>query len=68
MWDMFHEKSGQYDLRLKNLLMLPQTSTIRYGNDSIVFRGSILWNYLQNDIKNAASVCSFKKRLKNWSG
>ena len=51
MWDMFREKSGQYDLRLKNLLMLPQTNTIRYGNDSIVFRGSILWSYLQNDIK-----------------
>ena len=37
MWNMFHEKSIQYNLRSKNLLMLPQTNTIKYGNDSIVF-------------------------------
>ena len=36
---MFYEKSGEYNLRSKNLLMLPQTNNIRYGNDSIVSRG-----------------------------
>ena len=68
MWNMFHEKSIQYNLRSKNLLMLPQTNTIKYGNDSIVFRGSILWNYLPNEIKSQASVCTFKKCIKSWSG
>ena len=29
MWSMFHEKSSDYDLRSKNLLMLPQTTSIR---------------------------------------
>ena len=42
MWNMFHEKSIQYNLPSKSLPMLPQTNTIKYGNDSIVFRGSIL--------------------------
>ena len=28
MWNKFHEKSIQYNLRSKNLLMLPQTNTI----------------------------------------
>ena len=41
---MFYEKSGQYNLRSKKLLMLPQTNNIRHGHDSTVFRGSILWN------------------------
>ena len=68
MRNMFQEKSIQYNLRLKNLLMLLQTNTIKYGNDSIVFRGSILWNYLPNETKSQTSVCSFKKRIKNWSG
>ena len=68
MWNMFHEKSVQHDLRSKNLLMLPQTNTIRYGNDSIVFRGSILWKYLPNVIKSKTSVCSFKKSINSWSG
>ena len=41
MWNMFYEKGTQYNLRVKNLLMLPQTNSITYGNDSIVSRGSI---------------------------
>ena len=48
LWNMFHEKSIQYNLRSKNLLLLPQTNTIKYGNDSTVFRGSILLNCLPN--------------------
>ena len=47
--------------------MLPQRNTIRYGNDSIVFRGSSLWSYLPNDIKSQTSVCSCKKCIENWS-
>ena len=66
--NMLHEKSLQYNLRLKNLLMLPQTNTIKYGDDTIVFRGTILWNYLPNEIKSQNSVCSFKECIKNWSG
>ena len=48
--------------------MLPQANNIKYGNDSVVFRGSILWNYLPNEIKIQTSVCSFKSCIKNWSG
>ena len=40
MWNMFQEKSIQYNLRSRNLLMLPQTNTIKYGNDSIVFEAA----------------------------
>ena len=68
MWNMLHEKIIQYDLRSTNLLMLPQTNTIKDGNDTIVFRGSILWNYLPNEIKSQTSVCSIMKCIKSWSG
>ena len=34
LWDMFHEKDNKYNLRSKNLLMLPPTKTTTYGNDS----------------------------------
>ena len=27
-----------------------------------------LWNYLPNEIKSQASVCTFKKCIKSWSG
>ena len=64
LWDMFQEKINDYNLRSKNLLMLPQAKTTTYGNESLSFRGSILWNSLPNDIKTATSVCSFKKSIK----
>ena len=68
LWDMFQEKINDYNLRSKNLLMLPQAKTTTYGNESLYFRGSSLWNSLPNDIKTATSVCSFKKSIKTWSG
>ena len=68
MWNMLHEKSIQYNLRSKNLLMLPQTNAIKYESDRIIFEGSIVWNYLPNEIKSRISVCSFKKCIKSWSG
>ena len=70
LWDMFlfHEKDNKYNLRSKNLLMLPPTKTTTYGNDSLSFRGSILWNSLPNDKKTATSVCSFKSCIKIWYG
>ena len=34
------EKSIPCNLRSKNLLMLPQTNTIKYENDSIIFEGA----------------------------
>ena len=71
LWAMLHEKdnkynlrSNTYDLRYKNLLMLPQTKTTTYGKDSLSFRGSVLWHTLPNDNKTATSVCSFKSCIK----
>ena len=65
---MFHEKDNDYNLRSKNLLMLPQSKTTTYGNDSLSFRGSILWNSLPNDNKTATSVCPFKSYIKDGMG
>ena len=68
LWDMFQVKDNNDNLRPKNLLMLPQTKTTNYGNRSLSFRGTILWNSLPNDIKIATSVYSFKFQIKNWIG
>ena len=37
LWDVFHEKDNNYNLRSRNLLMLPRTKTTTYGNDSLSF-------------------------------
>ena len=35
---------------------------------SLSFRGSILWNALDDSVKNEPTLSAFKKRIKNWAG
>ena len=38
------------------------------GNDSLSFRGAILWNTLSDSIKSLATSASFKRSIKEWKG
>ena len=64
MWDMFKRRETTYDLRVKDLLQLPSTNTTSYGINSILFRGSILWNSIPDVVKNNQNIASFKKIIK----
>ena len=68
LWDLFNEKQIEYNLRTKNLVMLPQIKTQKYGINSIAFRGSILWNALSDNIKTSENVAAFKKKIIGWKG
>ena len=68
MWDLLKSKDVQYDFRTKNLLILPSTKTKTYGFRSFTYRGSILWNYLPDNIKSSKSLQIFKKNIKLWKG
>ena len=46
--EIFVPKTVPYFLRNPDLLVLPETNTVRYGVNSLSFRGSILWNKLPN--------------------
>ena len=68
MWDLFIRKEVTYDLRAKDLLQLPKARTVLNGLNSIVFRGSILWNAISDEIKSSQSIASFKLKIKSWNG
>ena len=68
MPEFFTPKDIQYDLRTNNLLQLPKTNTLAYGNNSLSFKGSILWNTLPDTIKAAQNTKQFKFVIKNWKG
>jgi len=63
LWYLFNVKQVEYNLRIKNLVVLPQIKTQPYRANSITFRGSILWNALTNDIKAGTNVAAFKKKV-----
>ena len=50
--ERFKEKNTKYSLRSKSTLQLPKTcKTTRFGTNSIVFKGSLLWNGIPNTYK-----------------
>ena len=46
MWNFFERNHTPYNLRRGDLLLLPPAKYIRYGVNSLAFRGSLLWNNL----------------------
>ena len=64
--EFFTTKEITYDLRIKNLLQVPKVKTSSYGQSSLSFRGSILWNTLSDSIKSAQNTKQFKTMIKNW--
>ena len=61
MWEFFVEKNMPYNLRTKVLCRLPQAQTNRYGLDSLSFRGSLLWNMLNDEVKRAGTLTKIQK-------
>ena len=51
MWEIFKIKTTPYNLRIGKLTKLPKTKTKCYGINAFIFRGSILWNSVPNEIK-----------------
>ena len=46
--EFFTTKEISYDLRIKHLLQMPKVKTSSYGQRSLLFRSSILWNTLSD--------------------
>ena len=66
--EFFATKEKNYNLRIKNLLQIPKVKAPSYGQSSLSFRGSILWNIQSGSIKLAQNKKEFKKLIKNWKG
>ena len=66
--EFFTTKEVSYDLRIKNILQIPKAKTSSYGQSSLSFRGSMLWNTLSDKIKLAQNSKEFKTMIKNWKG
>ena len=57
-----------YNLRTKELCRLPSAQSYRYGLNSLSFRSSLLWNTLDDELKTADTLTSFKRGIKEWDG
>ena len=65
---LFVEKNSIYQLRKGSQLKIPPARTIKFGSNSVFFRGSILWNSLPTILKTAPSLNLFKDSIIKWQG
>ena len=68
VWEFHEKKHVAYDLRKKNLCKLPRVNTTSFGVESLSFRGSFLWNTLDDSIKQEPTLVRFKNKIRNWAG
>ena len=66
MWDFYTIKHVPYDLRTSKTLYLPTINATLSDLNSLIFRGSLLWNNLPTCIKITQSLPDFKKNLKHF--
>ena len=53
LWDLFKLRPANCNLRIKELAQLPSVKAVRYGLNSLKFRGSMLWNTLHDTIQDS---------------
>ena len=68
LWDLFERRPTNYNLRIKDFVQLLSTKTVKYGLNSLRFRGSMLWSTLPDMIKSATNDRQFRNRIKDWMG
>ena len=68
MWDIFKQKHVPYNFRNKMLTNLPSAKSTTYGTNSVVFKGSLIWNSLPNSVKDSPSLAIFSKEIQKWNG
>ena len=64
MLSYFNENTIPYNSRNGNRLLLPPAKTVKFGINSLIFRGSLLWNNLPLNLKSCQTTDEFKLELK----
>ena len=64
MLSYFNENTIPYNLRNGNRLLLRPAKTVKFGINSLIFRGSLLWNNLSLNLKSCQTIDEFKLELK----
>ena len=68
MWNFFERKATKYALKSLDCPKLPDTTTRKFGLNSVISRRNMLWNSIPYDIKGSTNLIEFKKKIKPWDG
>ena len=66
MKSIFCALNSHYDLRSEVTFKTENIRTVRYGSETISFRGPIIWRKVPNEIKTSNSLLEFKRKIRQW--
>ena len=66
MNEIFPQRNVAYNLRNSNTFTVPIVHTVKYGTETVRYRGQRIWHTLSQETKDANSVQQFKNRIKFW--
>ena len=63
MNEIIPQRNAAYNLRNSNTFTVPIVQTVKYGTETVRYRGQGIWHTLPQEIKDANSVQQFKNRI-----
>ena len=66
--DAFMIRNNKYNLRNFQCLYSTNKRTVKYGTETVTYRGPQIWNLVPEKTKNASSFDIFKKKIGKWKG
>ena len=64
MNEVFQINEYPYNLRNPRILVSKHKSTIKYGIDTIAYKGSQIWQDIPLEVRNSESLSIFKSKIK----
>ena len=66
MKNIFDVKRTTYNLRSGPTLLTSNIKAVKYGMESLSYRGPKIWNLVPLCIRNSKTLSEFKSRIKVW--
>ena len=66
MQEIFKDNTNIYDLRNKRCWEPTNVRTVRYGTETISYRGPKTWDMVPQNIKDSLALAEFKSKVKSW--
>ena len=66
MRGIFDARNTPYNIRSSSILCTRNVKTVKYGSDSLSFRGPKIWALVSDSIKVSNSLHEFKSKIRKW--
>ena len=66
MSDLFVARKNKYNLRNFQVLESSNRRTVKFGTETIAYRGPHIWNLILERLRTLATSIKFKKEIKKW--